>query len=406
MKKICIVTPGYKPVPDVCGGAIEHLITELVKENEKSNDYVIDLYTVYDSQLIDINYKNTNIKVIRDYQKVFPIRVFFSLINRFFSLCGIRRHIDYITLAMVSSINGKYDVIVVENNMEMFFKLKKKQKHIPMIYHIHNDFDTVSFDYDKTKGRIIDVVKKADAVWTASYYLRRHIQDVCIGENVYVLENCIDKDCYNYNTISKNDVLEFKKKYGLEDDTFVILFSGRFDQTKGLMQFLDALLELNSDINVKALIVGTQWFDSKSENTYIRLLEDQFNKLEKKVVRCGYIDQSLMPVVYASVDLVVIPTQCVEAFGMVALEAITMGIPCVASKIGGLCDILDDSCAELIAVDERYSEHMASAILDIYNDKTKYEKMKQNALSKSRCFSDTKDYFLQFKELIDSITLK
>ena len=46
MRRIAIVTPCILPVPATLGGAVEELITRIIKDNEKQNDYLIDLFSV------------------------------------------------------------------------------------------------------------------------------------------------------------------------------------------------------------------------------------------------------------------------------------------------------------------------------------------------------------------------
>ncbi|WP_241760802.1 hypothetical protein [Limosilactobacillus reuteri] len=59
--RLAIITPGFQPVPATKGGAIEQLITYIVKANEESHDFDIDLYTVYDEKIENYNYKYTEI---------------------------------------------------------------------------------------------------------------------------------------------------------------------------------------------------------------------------------------------------------------------------------------------------------------------------------------------------------
>ena len=46
MYSIAIITAGLKPVPAVRGGAVEHLTTLLINENEKYNHFYFDVYTL------------------------------------------------------------------------------------------------------------------------------------------------------------------------------------------------------------------------------------------------------------------------------------------------------------------------------------------------------------------------
>ena len=50
----------------------------------------------------------------------------------------------------------------------------------------------------------------------------------------------------------------------------------------------------------------------------------------------------------ALADVLVIPTLCQEAFGMVALEGMVMRVPIISTKSGGLVEVLNADTAILI----------------------------------------------------------
>ena len=55
-----------------------------------------------------------------------------------------------------------------------------------------------------------------------------------------------------------------------------------------------------------------------------------------------------MPEIYGLADVLVIPTLCQEAFGMVALEGMVMRVPIISTKSGGLVEVLNADTAILI----------------------------------------------------------
>ena len=55
-----IGTPDY-PIPAIRGGAIQTLVTALIDKNEENPKFNITIYTINDSELNDIKYKNTDI---------------------------------------------------------------------------------------------------------------------------------------------------------------------------------------------------------------------------------------------------------------------------------------------------------------------------------------------------------
>ena len=65
---LAIITSGFLPVPATKGGAVENIIINLVKENEKSkNDIKFTIYSIFDEEAKKecINMKKTNFIYIK-----------------------------------------------------------------------------------------------------------------------------------------------------------------------------------------------------------------------------------------------------------------------------------------------------------------------------------------------------
>ena len=73
--------------------------------------------------------------------------------------------------------------------------------------------------------------------------------------------------------------------------------------------------------------------------------------------------------------IVCIPSQYEEGFCRVALEAVSCGIPVVASNKGGLKEALDDSVAILV---DPTVQNLKEAILTLYKNTEHYWRLKNN----------------------------
>lgn len=397
-KRVAIVTAGLKPVPAIYGGGAEELTTILLEQNERYGEFDIDVYTLADSKLNHYPFQHTKLIQVKNWQNFIPIRIVFSLCNRVCHMLHIKKHYEYMAFVIPKYVKKEYDIIIVENSINIFLKLSKKYRETPRILHLHNDFDVVTMDYDKTKEHIVNAVEKATVIWAVSSYLKLHMQEIIKTDKIFVLENCIDKESYSFENKRKKYIFEWESK--LKADDFVLLFCGRFDATKGILELLQAMEFLPEDQKIKLLLVGTQWFGSREEKKYEALIIRAIHNLGNRVIQCGYVEHKKMPEVYAKANLVVIPSTIAEAFGLVALEAISMGKPCVATRCGGLMDILDDTCAKLIECDEFIVHHLAQAIEELYSNKEKLRTLAQGAIVKAQQFSDKKQYYENFANLI------
>lgn len=242
----------------------------------------------------------------------------------------------------------------------------------------------------------------ADAILACSTYLKEHIQNLDIKKNCYLLENCINKELFRRdNRLVIEQSRSLKEKFSIVDDEFVILFCGRFSEEKGLLQLLQAVEKIN--IQFKLLIVGDTWFKTRSENIYATQINLYLEKLGNKIINLGYVDTNQMPSVYLCSSITVVPTQCVEAFGMTALESIAMGIPCIASKCGGLIDIVSPDCGLLINLGKSYVNDLRNSIIKIHDDHALYEKFKYNCSLKITKFQNEAEYFFSFLKIMQDI---
>ena len=144
------------------------------------------------------------------------------------------------------------------------------------------------------------------------------------------------------------------------DPTIVVGFIGRLEWEKGIHHIIDAI-ELIDDLSVKLEIVG---------------IGSQWESLQAKVARkgvseriqfLGHVSDERKDAILGSWDLAVIPSSY-EPFGIVALELGQRSIPIVASRVGGLVDIISTEEFGYPLV-EVTGDAIAQAIFSIKNDR-------------------------------------
>jgi glycogen(starch) synthase len=81
----------------------------------------------------------------------------------------------------------------------------------------------------------------------------------------------------------------------------------------------------------------------------------------------GWVSPERLPEVLAAARVVVMPSRWEEAFGLVALQAAQVGRPVVATRVGGLPEVVaDGETGTLVPVDD--VDAMAGAVLDLLAD--------------------------------------
>jgi D-inositol-3-phosphate glycosyltransferase len=163
-----------------------------------------------------------------------------------------------------------------------------------------------------------------------------------------------------------------KRKIGVAEEHRNILFTGRIEQLKGIDTLLKAIALIQQrqpaavrDVCV-AIIGGDPWNDDPGEEM-ARLQELRRDLgVTETVTFLGAKDQDELPAYYAAAEMVVMPSHY-ESFGMVALEAIAMGTPVIASEVGGLAFLVRDGKNGFL-VPSRDPEALAERIFTLLLD--------------------------------------
>lgn len=172
------------------------------------------------------------------------------------------------------------------------------------------------------------VLKRADAVVVNSTATLRACEAVYVGANYQVIPMGIDAS--RFRPIPKSKDLE--QRYELKD--FTVLFVGRLSEEKGVKYLLEALKELKSQkVLFNALIIGDGILRRDLEG-YVRK-----NGLVDEVTFVGWVDPEQLPAYYGLADVFVGPSLR-EAQGLVFVEALSMGVPIIATNVDALPDIV------------------------------------------------------------------
>ena len=322
MKKIAIITPGFLPVPAINGGAVETLINNLIDLNEISHSFKFDIITINSNFKYNYYYSNIiNVSI----PKVFLFLE--KIINRLLKVFNINFIFHFYDILSVKKVcNSKdYDSIIIENNMYAYYFFKKIYKsHSKVLFHLHNSVG----DRDKPLWLCNYISNTADKVLTVSDFLRLDFMQKTGCDRVYTFYNCIDlkqRFC-NKNIYDKNEnIIKF-------------LYVGRFSKEKGLIELINAFNKLSQKHkNCKLLIVG----DNSSNDKYTNIVKNKSINNEN-IEFLGYVNHTTIVEIYNKVDVVVIPSICNEAFGLTALEALSCFKPVIASKRGGLVEVVDN----------------------------------------------------------------
>lgn len=143
---------------------------------------------------------------------------------------------------------------------------------------------------------------------------------------------------------------EARARLNLPDDRHLVLFVGRIESLKGIDILLQAISRLVQSSpswkdRLRLYIIGGDFLSPGEEGErqeFLRLWQLCAELgLSKQVSFLGAKEQEILPWYYSAADVVVMPS-FYESFGLVALEAMACGTPVIASRVGGLAQLVQD----------------------------------------------------------------
>ncbi|MFP4472433.1 MAG: lipopolysaccharide heptosyltransferase II [Candidatus Omnitrophota bacterium] len=159
----------------------------------------------------------------------------------------------------------------------------------------------------------------------------------------------------------------------------VITIVGRLTPLKGHVYFLKAMAKVvRSMPYIKIRVVGSP---PKKKEDYLKELQVMARHLGLGELVEFLGDRKDVPQLLADSDVLVMSSIVPEAFGRVILEAQAVGVPVVATSIGGAAEIIEDGRTGLLVL-PKDTDAMAQAVLQVLQDKPLARSMAEAARQK------------------------
>jgi starch synthase len=146
------------------------------------------------------------------------------------------------------------------------------------------------------------------------------------------------------------------------------MFLANHTPNKGLPQLLEAITRLRQPC---LLIVGGERRDAIEYERYLRAC-----KPGQEIIVTGRVGDDDVAAMFRRSDLFVFPTLA-DTFPLVVLEAMSHGLPVLATRVGGIPHQVDDTCGALVDPDDPVQ--LTKAIDTLAADPAHLRRMGQNA---------------------------
>ncbi|HSL88120.1 MAG TPA: glycosyltransferase family 4 protein, partial [Ignavibacteriaceae bacterium] len=173
-------------------------------------------------------------------------------------------------------------------------------------------------------------------------------------ERIKVIYNGIDPAIYK-----SENTKDLRNEFGFAEDDFVIGFVGRLSIQKGVQYALDALKSvIEKYSNVRLLICG----DGELRGDVEKFVSE--NKLEGKIHLAGF--RKDIPDIMKTIDVLLTPSLW-EGFGIVLIEAMAAGKPCIATDTSSIPEIVEDG-ANGFLVPPKDSQSISESLIKLISD--------------------------------------
>ena len=219
-------------------------------------------------------------------------------------------------------------------------------------------------------------IDQSDGVTAVSHFLKdATINIIGVKNHIEVIHNFVN--CDKYKPIPSH---ELKEHFAPQGEKIIIHISN-FRAVKRPADVIEIFLRVQRHIPAVLLMVGDG--PERSETEWL----GRHYHLEKRINFMGKQD-SIEELLGIS-DLLLLPSDN-ESFGLVALEAIACEVPVVASRVGGIPEVVTEG-ADGFLVEPRNVAKMAERSLHILADESKRREMGKQARKNARSrFCSTK----------------
>ncbi|OAB42808.1 glycosyltransferase family 4 protein [Paenibacillus glacialis] len=274
----------------------------------------------------------------------------------------------YISSVLRYMKGRSYDFIQVDNRPYYMALIKQAFPHTPVSLFLH------SLTFVPHKPKISRYLRKADLIIANSHSLQQKLSSLFphAAKNIRTVELGVAVSRFRPSTSVEKRTS--RKNYRL-GNAFTILFVGRVIPQKGVHILIRASHLVRKHIPVHLVVVG------RARPSYLRQLKRQAQTLGVPITFIGKIPHAKIHKIYHIADCFVCPSQKHEAFGLVNIEAMASGVPVIASRNGGIQEIVNHGHNGYLVNQYRRPEGFAVHLLKLAQNRSLRENMAENGRS-------------------------
>lgn len=256
-----------------------------------------------------------------------PDRLLRSIVSIFTAVRGLRKKIRILAPDLIHANSVRAGIVAT---------LAATGTGKPVIWHVH---DTLPAHPGSSVIRLLVLSsRKTQLIAVSQAASKRFCGSLPLAKKVQTMHNGVDLSKFPVKQAGDS---AFRESIGVFGQDFLVCAVGQICARKGLLELIDALGQIRKRApHLHLAIVGKVVFRHEAE--YLKALHAAAAAagVEDRVHFTGEL-QNVSPVLQAA-DLLVLNSRD-EPFGLVLIEAMASGTPVLATRVGGIPEIITDS---------------------------------------------------------------
>jgi glycosyltransferase involved in cell wall biosynthesis len=310
--------------------------------------------------------------------------------------------IVYYTSLVRKAKQVKPDIVVTFMHVELF---KMLQKALPVAKHVFffrsTDLEgrigkeNINFLLQHSAGFLANTKAPIDELKTYKPNL---------SFPVATIYNAVPSVTLNLDE-QKNVGATFRKKFGLDATAFVLGYAGRFSEEKSLVELFGVMKTLKDEGVIVHLIIAGDIANEKTPNQayYNELMAYKDTHLSGQIHLAGWITNVELYHFYCALDLGVLLSKYREGNSMFLIEAMSYGVPVVATNVGGNLEIVQDGINGNLIDNENLDEALFNVLLKLSQDFSKLKTLGDGAIATTAINHNSEKMVEQFNDFLKKV---
>lgn len=264
------------------------------------------------------------------------------------------------------------DLLHVHNRPLLALSLQKRRglEKVPLVLHMHNLYHSLGRRERPGAGTSIPA---AAFIGCSQFVVDREKSGLGRGAGRhFVVYNGVDTEVFSPPWDRPGQRQELRQHYRLADAP-TVLFVGKLRESKGVRLLVEAMEQVWPRLPQAVLVLagGTEFGRGRTdrETPFLRELRRQVETARGRVVFTGFIPPPRIPEAYLLGDVFVGPSQIEEGLGLVFLEASAAGLPIIATRRGGIPEIVHEDLNGLLLQRHDDPRELAGRIIHLLEDR-------------------------------------